>query len=199
MHGWPTTDSRCTAARRLPSAPNWPRFSLSAQSPTVRFRQASSANSRITPSPVVVRRPRHTTACDGMRHSTTCRAVPGLCWTPVPKRTTCHWDADETSTALLGLTWLSGLCSLSLQSEMKTCLWYRQDMVISASYSTWINQSLAYARGRIWSACRDGEIAMHTRRIVKRGTRRTISRSHAAARANVAWEATLQKLVIELG
>jgi hypothetical protein len=62
----------------------------------------------------------------------------------------------------------------------------RQETVISASSSPSINQGLAYARRRIRSACRNGEIAMHTRSVVRRATRRLFPCFPAAARASVA-------------
>jgi hypothetical protein len=76
---------------------------------------------------------------------------------------------------------------------------YRPHVAISASSRPSTRHDAPYARRRIWAACRDGEIAMHTTSGVRRATRRLLL-GPLQLRVPTSHELRLlQQPVIELG
>lgn len=122
--------------------------------------------------------------CVGTRHSITCRSMVVAWRIPAGKDTNGTLLRQRVVSLLQNMSsptqrpycWGSHssrkLHRFRVQAEMRIVPG-TGETVISASDSTSINQSLAYARSRIWSACRNGETAMHTTSVVRRGTRRS--------------------------
>jgi hypothetical protein len=157
--------------------------SAGTQSPPAWVRQGQPANSRTALVPLAVRRRLAGVCTNGTllkRASCSCRCCC-CCETRLSSS-----SSSASMACVLASASPSALGTLSRDGRDDHRNECRPQTVISASSSPSINQGLAYARRRIWSACRDGEIAMHTRSVVRRATRRLFPWFPAAARASVA-------------